>query len=177
MRERLVSPVSLRPARMSDAAAMARWRNQPWVRRGYFYRLRITPGAQRRWLKAVLRRPDVRLWVIEAPAGRPVGTIALYHIDPATRTGEYGWVMIGEPGARGGGVATEATRLVLRCAFRQLGLHRVTLLVRPDNPAALSLYRGFGFRVEGRLRRTRWTGRGWADAFLMAVLKEEVRLA
>lgn len=173
----LSSSVRLRPARLSDAVAMARWRNRSWVRRGYFYRRRITGAAQRRWLAGVLMRPDVKLWVIEYPARRPVGTIALYHIDRASRTAEYGWVMIGEREALGQGVAREATRLVLRYAFRNLRLHRVELIVRPGNPAALRLYRSAGFRAEGRLRGARWTGRAWEDALLMAVLEHEARLA
>lgn len=156
---------------------MVRWRNQPVVRTGYFYRARISLAGQRRWLAKTLARPDARLWVIEVPPGRAVGMIGLYDIVRPARSAEFGWLVIGEPDARGRGVATEAMRQVLRYGFDRLRLHRVTLLVRPGNAAVRRLYRHFGFRPEGRLRRARWTGRGWADALLMAVLKEEARLA
>ena len=171
------SGMRLRPARLADAAAMARWRNQPWVRAGYFYQARITPGRQRRWLAETLARPDARVWIIEAPKGRGVGMVGLYHVDAEARAAEFGWLVIGERDVLGRGIATSATRRVLRYGFRRLRLHRITLLVRTGNPAARRLYAKFGFREEGRLRRARWTGRGWADALLMAVLEREVRLS
>lgn len=61
------------------------------------------------------------------------------------------------------GLMTEGLRLVMRDAFRRLGLHRLETEVRPDNHASIRLVRRLGFRREGySLRYLKIAGR-WRD--------------
>jgi RimJ/RimL family protein N-acetyltransferase len=71
------------------------------------------------------------------------------------------------------GYGTDAMRAILRYAFLELNLHRVTLGVFEYNPRAMRAYEKAGFRVEGRIRgELNRDGRRW-DSILMGVLRSE----
>jgi RimJ/RimL family protein N-acetyltransferase len=71
------------------------------------------------------------------------------------------------------GYGTEAMRLLLRYAFTELNLRRVSLGVFEYNPRAVRSYEKAGFRVEGRQRKElNREGRRW-DTILMGILREE----
>jgi len=110
--------------------------------------------------------------IVERTSGRSVGTIGLSHIERTHRRAEYG-ILIGEPGARGKGLAAEASRLLLDYAFRVLGLVRVYLHVFHDNEAAIRLYERVGFAREGLLRR-HVSKRGRSrDVVVMAAVRDD----
>jgi RimJ/RimL family protein N-acetyltransferase len=86
-----------------------------------------------------------------------------------------GWVGIGlgEREFWGKGYGTDAMRVILRYAFTELNLHRVSLDVFEYNPRAIKSYEKAGFTVEGQMRRMlRRDGRRW-DMIFMGILKEE----
>jgi RimJ/RimL family protein N-acetyltransferase len=107
---------------------------------------------------------------VERASGQSVGTIGLSRIDLVNRRAEYG-VLIGEPGARGKGLAAEASRLLLAYAFETLGLRRVYLHVLARNADALRLYRRVGFQPEGVLRQHVRKGDDFLDVAVMAALE------
>ena len=74
---------------------------------------------------------------------------------------------IGERADWGQGYGSEAMRLVLRYAFDELNLHRVSLTVFAYNERALRTYRRLGFVEEGRQReRLLRFGRRWDMVFM-----------
>jgi RimJ/RimL family protein N-acetyltransferase len=87
------------------------------------------------------------------------------------------WVGIGiwDTEYRGKGYGTDAMRLVLRYAFTELNLHRVTLGVFEYNPRAQRSYQKAGFTLEGRVRQElNRNGQRW-DGLYMGILHEEWR--
>ncbi len=73
----------------------------------------------------------------------------------------------------GKGYGTDAMRLILRFAFVELNLRRVTVNVFEYNPRAVSSYAKVGFKQEGRLRAyLNRDGRRW-DVLYMGILREE----
>jgi RimJ/RimL family protein N-acetyltransferase len=85
------------------------------------------------------------------------------------------WVGIGiwDPEYRGKGYGTDAMRLMLRYAFTELNLHRVTLGVFEYNPRAQRSYQKAGFTLEGRVRQElNRNGQRW-DGLYMGILREE----
>jgi len=58
---------------------------------------------------------------------------------------ELGFVLARQ--AQGRGLATEAARAWLHVAFGELGLHRLTTVVHPDNAPSRALVTRLGFRV------------------------------
>lgn len=71
-------------------------------------------------------------------------------IDGADRSGELGYWVAAE--ARGRGVATRASRLLLRHAFDHLGVGAVVLQAAVDNTGSNAVARALGFRPVGLLR-------------------------
>ena len=64
-------------------------------------------------------------------------------------------------------------KLVLRYAFTELNLRRVTLNVFEYNPRAIRCYEKLGFQHEGRVRKyLNREGRRW-DLMYMGIMKEE----
>lgn len=71
------------------------------------------------------------------------------------------------------GYGTEAMNILLRFAFEEVNLRRVTLSVFEYNPRAIRSYEKAGFRHEGRTRAVlNKEGRRW-DILYMGILREE----
>jgi len=71
------------------------------------------------------------------------------------------------------GYGTDAMRIILRYAFTELNLQRVTLNVFEYNPRAIRSYEKAGFKHEGRVREyLHRGGRRW-DLVYMGILREE----
>lgn len=164
--------VQLRRMGPQDAAAVVRLRSDPDVQAQLFSERPPTVAEHLRWLADVDARGDRHeFMIVERTSGQSVGTIGLSRIDPRHRRAEYG-VLIGEPGARGKGLASEASRLLLDYAFRTLGLVRVYLHVFADNAAAVRLYERVGFLREGLLRRHVYKGGRFRDVVAMAAVRD-----
>lgn len=163
--------VLLRPLDERDTEDVLRWRAQPEMLARLFADVPPTRADHLAWLERMRAQRDRQEFVIVDRAGdRPVGTIGLSHIDLRYRRAEYG-ILIGEPDARGKGMAAEASRLLLDHAFGPLGLHRVYLHVLSDNEPALRLYRELGFELEGRLRDHVWKGARFRDVVVMGLVR------
>lgn len=165
--------VQLRPLSEDDAALVVAWRSQLDVHSQLFAAEPPTLEAHRAWFGRYAEARDREEYVI-IDGDRPVGTIGLSHIDRANRRAEYG-VLIGDPLARGRGVARAASVLVLDRAFGPLALNRVFLHVFSDNPAAIALYARLGFKREGVLRQHVVKDGAARDVVAMGILAGEMK--
>jgi RimJ/RimL family protein N-acetyltransferase len=105
-------------------------------------------------------------------AGRLIGFARIEHIE---WNHGHGVVSLGiaSPDDRGKGYGTEALRLLLRYAFDELNLHRLTANAFEYNTAALRFLEKAGFTVEVRRRQAlNRDGRRW-DWILLGLLREE----
>jgi RimJ/RimL family protein N-acetyltransferase len=85
------------------------------------------------------------------------------------------WVGIGIGDRQywGKGFGTDVMRVILRYAFTELNLHRVTLGVFEYNSRAIRSYQKAGFTIEGRLRQyIHRESRRW-DEIIMGILRED----
>ena len=64
-------------------------------------------------------------------------------------------------------------RVLLRHAFEELGLRRITLITDVDNERGIHAYEKVGFRREGILRSHRLRYGQPLDMLTMAVLRDE----
>ena len=70
-------------------------------------------------------------------------------------------------GDAGRGVGNALLEAILDLADNWLNLKRVELDVHVDNPAAIHLYKKFGFEIEGRRRFHTYGEGGWIDSYFM----------
>jgi ribosomal-protein-alanine N-acetyltransferase len=73
----------------------------------------------------------------------------------------------------GNGYATDAVATMLGFAFDQLGLHRITAAIGPENPASQAVVKRLGFSREGVLREHVFTNGAWRDSVLFSLLRHE----
>ena len=101
-----------------------------------------------------------------------LGDIDLYIVNWASGDAFVG-LGIGEREFWNNGYGTDAMKVILRYAFTEVNLHRVTLTVFEYNPRAIRSYEKAGFRHEGRLRGfLNREGKRW-DSLFMGILREE----
>ena len=151
------------------------WINDEEVRRGTGTEGPVSDREHYRWYASVMDDPSQRIFLIARGVGNEahaVGVIGLRGINWRSRHAEY-WIYLGDPSARGQGLAGEASRLLLRFAFGTLGLHRVFLQVNVTNQSAIHLYRRLGFVEEGLLRAAVFADGRFVDRLLFSMLSHE----
>ncbi len=106
------------------------------------------------------------------PDDRLVGFARLYWIE-WSNAGGFVQLGIGDPNDRQHGYGTEVLRLLLRYAFDELNLYRLTAVIPEYNPVALHLFSKAGFVEEVRRRKAlERDGRRW-DMIHLGILHEE----
>jgi len=101
-----------------------------------------------------------------------LGDIGLYVVNWPGRDAFVG-LGIGERDFWGKGYGTDAMNLILRYAFMEVNLRRVTLTVFEYNPRAIRSYEKAGFRHEGRLRKLLHRDGKRYDELFMGILRAE----
>jgi len=165
--------VELTPLRDDDSAVLFEWINDRELVTMSTAFQPVSRVAHDAWFDSVRRRDDMRIFGIRLRDGdRLVGSCQLHSIHPVHRSAEL-QIRIGEREAWGHGIGREATQILMRYGFEQLGLHRIYLHVFATNERALRLYRGVGFREEGVLRAAACIDDEWVDVVVMAVLASD----
>jgi RimJ/RimL family protein N-acetyltransferase len=121
------------------------------------------------WLEALQAERDSWMFVVDVD-GEAVGLAYLRDVDPVSRRAEIGIAL--NAGTLGKGYGTDTMRVLLRHAFDDLNLHRITVDMLATNERAYRMCRTCGFAEEGRLREYEWSGGRYVDSILMGVLRE-----
>jgi RimJ/RimL family protein N-acetyltransferase len=160
----------------SDAESVAGWSLD-----SEFTRL-FGSGPARLWtakrakeeMEKDLEKGDVFIFHIRTLADDRV--IGIADLDPVWSHGDA-WlgIGIGERDYWGKGYGTDAVRVLLRYAFAELNLFRVTLNVFEHNRRAIRSYEKAGFVVEGRVREVMRRDGRRSDVVYMGILQEEWR--
>jgi RimJ/RimL family protein N-acetyltransferase len=162
--------ICLTEVRRDDTETLYRWINDaetvrfnaPW---------RPVPWANHSgWFDGIGRdQSKVVLVIRKEPTGAAIGVIQLLDIHPVHRSAEL-TTRIGSESDRGEGYGTEALKLALDFARRDLNLGRVWLRVFATNERAIRAYTKAGFEIEGTMRRAAWINGAWVDEIIMASL-------
>lgn len=127
----------------------------------------------RSWSSNDATTADVGLSVVERATGQLAGHVTLWGATWWDRSAEAA-VILG-PDHQGRGLGPDALAVLLRYAFDELGLHRVSIKAWAFNDRALAAYRRAEFTEEGRLREVGFHAGAWHDHVLLAVLEHEWR--
>jgi len=118
------------------------------------------------------RNTNVRCAIVRESDLKMVGVVYLLGINSINRSAELG-IMIGNKEDRGCGVGYHAVNEMLRHAFMDLNLNRVSLAVLNENERAIRLYEKCGFTKEGVCRQARYKNGAYSDLVMMAILRED----
>lgn len=167
--------VRLRGVRDDDLPVLARWEMDPgrmttqsnWV---------VPPSeaaAREHLAKWSANEKDDIGFAIETLGETPVlvGNLGLWGARPKDRCATLGIALGREYTGRGYG--TDAVRIIVGYGFREMGLHRIQLVVAPFNSAGVRAYEKAGFVQEGRRREVVLHDGRWYDEVLMAILDHE----
>jgi RimJ/RimL family protein N-acetyltransferase len=129
-------------------------------------------AGTREWWEHSRGDETTQNFAIETLAGELVGGCGLMGISARSRVGTLG-IWIGQP-FWNKGYGTDAVRTLCRFAFSEMNLHRVELQVHDTNPRGRRAYEKVGFKEEGRLRRSHFSGGRYTDTIVMGLLEEEL---
>ena len=130
--------------------------------------------AVRQWAQQeAVRKPegDAFRFVIENETGEVVGDLTAHNCDARVGSLSYGITIRREH--RRCGYAFEAITLVLRYYFRELRYQKATVTVYSFNEASARLHESLGFQLEGRIRRTVFTGGHHCGELVYGITSEE----
>jgi L-phenylalanine/L-methionine N-acetyltransferase len=151
---------------VADAESMAALANLPGYR---FGTLRMPYETAEAWRKRIAEQGPGNLGLVAELDGRIVGSAGLQRLaGRRIHCASVGMGVHDDFRRRGIGRALAAT--LTEAADRWLGIRRLELTVYADNEAAIRLYSGFGFGVEGRMKDFAFRDGAYVDALAMARL-------
>ena len=167
--------VWLRPLEERDMPAYVAGINDAEVGAMAGYSVPLGVGEAAAWLRQMTSMDGPRkgffFAVCELGDDRFIGTTSLKELNLLHGNAELAIFM--DRDHIGSGWGTEAQRVLLDFAFRNVGLERVYLTAFAGNTRAIRSYEKLGFQLEGRMRSA-WRGvHGLEDGVLMAILREE----
>ena len=153
-----------------------------WSRDSEYWRLLASNPARifsikgnKKWLERELDKDNPNsfdFFIKTLQDDRLIGTIGLGGVK-WTHGEAFVGIGLGERDYWGKGYGTDAMRVILRFAFIELGLHRVSLDVFEYNPRAIKSYEKAGFKHEGQMRQMlHRAGRRW-DMMFMGIKRED----
>lgn len=172
--------VELRPLRLRDATAWreVRTRNARWLRPWEAtlplaeHDAPTTYGAMVRRLRAEAREGRSLPFALTVD-GVFAGQVTVGGIARGSLLSAYIGYWIDQRVA-GRGIMPTAVAMATDHCFREVGLHRVEINIRPENAASLRVVEKLGFRTEGLRERYLHIDGDWRDHLTFALCAEEV---
>ena len=167
----------LRTARAEDADRILEFRNLPEVQR-WLMVTTVDPEGYGETLRRSAEDPHDHSVLVELD-GTVIGIVYLEVEDGGGQPGKprrtealLGYLV--DPAYAGQGYASEAAAEMVRVAFEELGVRRVTAGCFADNLASVRILERMGMRREQHGVRDSWHAElGWVDGYYYALLAEE----
>ncbi|MBQ7789426.1 MAG: GNAT family N-acetyltransferase [Clostridia bacterium] len=138
--------IVLREFLEKDVANKVEWINNFENNTYLHYDIPLTYEKTLAWYKG--KDNEKRRDLVIEYLGIPVGIIGLLCIDNVNSKAEF-YISMGNTSFKRKGIATKATKMLLKHAFEDLNLNKVYLNVDEENEIACRLYEKVGFKCEG----------------------------
>jgi L-phenylalanine/L-methionine N-acetyltransferase len=128
-------------------------------------------SSEQVWREELARERDNNISIVACLRDEVVGHLALsVYMNPRTRhSGHFGIAVRDD--WQGKGVGSELMKACVDLADNWLNLTRLDLRVYVDNEPAITLYKKFGFEIEGTHKRFAFRDGEYVDAHVMARLR------
>jgi len=137
--------ISIREFTTEDIENKVKWINDSENNQYLHYDIPLSVEKTLIWFQ---NKAKNRLDCVIEYNGIPVGLIGLIGIDNINQKAEF-YVSMGRTEFKRMGIATAATKMIIKYAFEALELNKVFLHVDEENKAARTLYEKIGFELEG----------------------------
>ncbi len=164
-----MAQVMVRHAEPEDYEALHRIMSGPKAAAGT---LQLPLQSAEIWRKRLAEPPEGLVLLVACVEGEVVGNLGLETFPNRPRVRHAASLgMAVRDDWQGRSIGTTLMRAALDLADNWLSLSRIELTVYTDNPAAVALYKRFGFEIEGTHRRYAFRDGEYVDAYSMARLR------
>lgn len=134
----------------------------------------ISSVWDRRWIEDKIFNNNDQFYLMFCTKGdqRQVGYIALTNIDHINKKAEFGAISIDKEHS-GKGYGTEATRLLAKHAFEELGLNMAYAYCKEDSKASLKILEKIGFKIDGLIRDYVFKQNKFHNVYICTMLKSD----
>ena len=166
--------VILRAFEREDAERCYRWMNDPNIVRTLNARYHIAFQSELEWIERAMHTDVMeRHFAIERKDDRShIGNASIHDIDWVSRRGWFG-LFIGEPTAWNRGFGGDAIQTLVRFAFDEMNLEKLSIRVFDYNDRAKHVLETRGFVQEGCLKRDFYREGAFHDIVLYSVFREK----
>ncbi|MCG7782610.1 N-acetyltransferase [Lelliottia amnigena] len=162
-----MSEIVIRHAEPNDAAAIRQNYMHPGV---YHDTLQLPHPSLEMWQERLIVKPGQRR-LVACIDEKIVGDLSLQVEASPRRSHVASFGISVAADAQGRGVGSALMREMINLCDNWMRIERIELTVFSDNPAALALYRKYGFEVEGTGKKFALRNGEYVDAYYMARMK------
>lgn len=162
-----MSEIVIRHAELKDAEALRQNYMHPGV---YHDTLQLPHPSLEMWQERLSPKPGQKR-LVACIDENIVGDLALQAEASPRRSHVVTFGISVAAHAQGRGVGSALMREMINLCDNWMRIERIELTVFADNPAALALYRKFGFEIEGTGRKFALRNGEYVDAYYMARMK------
>ncbi|MFC6964573.1 GNAT family N-acetyltransferase [Halocatena marina] len=159
--------ITLRTVESDDLDFENKHRNDPRIRKPLTFSMPLNHDqAESRFERHTESDESVSLWICADED--PVGKVDLFDINQTHGTSEIAYWLV--PEFWGNGYASDAVDLLVRYAFEERRLRKVSAHVLVENEGSQAVLERAGFQREGRLRDERYVDGEHCDVFRYGLL-------
>ena len=158
-----------------DNDMLKNWANDPKVQFMYAEPVYATKqevnGLLEKYIEAYNNKDCYRWAIILKQTDECIGQIAFFLVDNNNHFGEIEYCVGCDFQKRG--LATEATKAVIRFGFEKINFHKIQISHKENNPASKKVIEKCKFTYEGTLRDFFYEKDNYIDRLYYSLLKEE----
>lgn len=160
----------MRPLQLKDVDHIMTWVNDPEVVKNLqHFNKKFTKKDEEKYVKKILASKNDFVFSFFNSSGEYIGQGGIHQIAWENKLGRLSIIIKREYWNKG--YAQEILPTLIRYAFKELGLHKITLMYWKENKKAKHLYKKLGFVKEGVLKDEYfWQGK-YHDMVRMAIIR------
>lgn len=159
---------------LSDVEEVRQWRNSAFVSKYMYSDEYISEEQQLNWFNKISRDISCCYWIVKQGEEK-VGLASISNIDKKNKRCFWAFYLKGEEYA-GSGVGAVTEYFIIKYAFEELSLNKITCEVFSFNEKVIGLHEKFGFKREGFLRQHIFKNDKFEDVVVMGLLESDWQL-